>query len=305
MHGSDRQVRTTSQSQSIGHTRKACPDYPRASGGSRSEPSARAHWHRVHPSGADRWPRYRVQFQRGLSLPEFLAAYGSEAQCAEAVFRWRWPRGFVFPGCGRAEGYTKIQTRGLLQCKHCRHQTSLTAGTVVAYSKLPLTIWFLALYLLTQLPLPGVNPTMDGSDFHTSPRVSSLSTLVHGCPPPADQHVDLPGCDVLSLSGSTRARTPGSTRVARRCATPVVACRGPNPSALSNDKIFWAQHLQGRLHPLPLHLACFRAYASTRLLPVAPQGSILGSRRTITQAGFPPRYNTRPCQAALTRMALR
>jgi hypothetical protein len=38
----------------------------------------------------------------------------------------------------------------LLQCRHCRHQTSLTAGTVFAYSKLPLTVWFLAMYLLTQ-----------------------------------------------------------------------------------------------------------------------------------------------------------
>jgi hypothetical protein len=37
-----------------------------------------------------------------------------------------------------------------LQCKHCRHQTWLTAGTVLAASKLPLTTWFLALYLLTQ-----------------------------------------------------------------------------------------------------------------------------------------------------------
>lgn len=92
----------------------------------------------------------RVQFQKGLSLPAFHAAYGSEAQCAEQLFAWRWPRGFVCPACGHAEGYSAVKTRGLLQCKHCRHQTSLTAGTVFAYSKLPLTIWFLALYLLTQ-----------------------------------------------------------------------------------------------------------------------------------------------------------
>jgi transposase-like protein len=92
----------------------------------------------------------RVQFQKGLSLPDFFSAYGSEAQCAETLFRWRWPLGFVCPECGHGEGYTTIQTRGLLQCKHCRHQTSLTAGTVFAYSKLPLTTWFLALYLLTQ-----------------------------------------------------------------------------------------------------------------------------------------------------------
>jgi transposase-like protein len=92
----------------------------------------------------------RVQFQKGLSLTEFLGKYGSEAQCAAALFDWRWPRGFVCPECGHADGYVKVQTRGLLQCKHCRHQTSLSAGTVFAYTKLPLTTWFLAMYLLTQ-----------------------------------------------------------------------------------------------------------------------------------------------------------
>ena len=95
-------------------------------------------------------PKNRVQFQKGLSMPEFLASYGTEEQCAAALFAWRWPRGFVCPDCGHAEGYSTIQTRGLLQCRHCRHQTSITAGTVFAYSKLPLTVWFLAMHLLTQ-----------------------------------------------------------------------------------------------------------------------------------------------------------
>jgi transposase-like protein len=95
-------------------------------------------------------PKNQVQFQKGMSLPEFFAAYGTEAQCAETLFRWRWPEGFVCPACGHAEGYCDVKTRGLLQCKHCRHQTSLTAGTLFAYSKLPLTTWFLAMYLLTQ-----------------------------------------------------------------------------------------------------------------------------------------------------------
>jgi hypothetical protein len=94
----------------------------------------------------------RMQFQKGLSLLDFFAAYGREAQCAETLFTWRWPLGFVCPQSqyGHTEGYTTIQTRSLLQCKHCHHQTSLTAGTVFAATKLPLTVWFLALYLLTQ-----------------------------------------------------------------------------------------------------------------------------------------------------------
>ncbi len=100
--------------------------------------------------------------------------------------------------------------------------------------------------------------------------------------------MDLPGYRMLSMSGSIRPRTPGSTRIARHTAIRIVACRGAKPVGTPDAKIFGAQHLQGRHHPLPLHLACFRAYASTRPLPATPQGSILGSRRTITQAGVPP-----------------
>jgi hypothetical protein len=37
-----------------------------------------------------------------------------------------------------------------MKCRHCRHQTSLTAGTIFAYSTLSLTAWFLAMYFLTR-----------------------------------------------------------------------------------------------------------------------------------------------------------
>ena len=38
----------------------------------------------------------------------------------------------------------------MYQCKRCGHQISLTANTIFAFTKLPLTTWFLAIYLLTQ-----------------------------------------------------------------------------------------------------------------------------------------------------------
>jgi len=36
------------------------------------------------------------------------------------------------------------------QCNKCHHQTSLTAGTIFHSTKLPLTTWMLAIYLITQ-----------------------------------------------------------------------------------------------------------------------------------------------------------
>ena len=42
-------------------------------------------------------PMNRVQFQKGLSLPEFMDRYGTEEQCEQALVATRWPAGFVCP----------------------------------------------------------------------------------------------------------------------------------------------------------------------------------------------------------------
>lgn len=91
----------------------------------------------------------QVQFQRGLSLPQFLKEYGTEVQCHNALFKWRWPGDFVCPECEYG-GYCKITERGVYQCHRCHRQTSVTSGTIFEYTKLPLTTWFLGMYMLTQ-----------------------------------------------------------------------------------------------------------------------------------------------------------
>lgn len=92
-----------------------------------------------------------IQFQNGMSLPEFLQAFGTEAGCCEAVRRARWPNGFVCPRCaGSAHCVLSSQGRPLFQCHACRRQTSLTAGTLFASTKLPLTKWFMAIYFISQ-----------------------------------------------------------------------------------------------------------------------------------------------------------
>jgi transposase-like protein len=90
-----------------------------------------------------------VQFQKGLSLRAFLSSYGTEEQCRRELFKLRWPGGFQCPTCGYGNG-CEIRRRRVHQCHRCHHQTSLTAGTVFHSSKLPLTVWFLAAFLLTQ-----------------------------------------------------------------------------------------------------------------------------------------------------------
>lgn len=93
----------------------------------------------------------RVQFQAGLSMPEFFERYGTEAKCRQALQAARWPHGFVCPQCGCA-ARTSYERGGLRywQCGGCGHQTSLISGTIFEASKLPLSRWFVALQLLSQ-----------------------------------------------------------------------------------------------------------------------------------------------------------
>lgn len=91
----------------------------------------------------------QVQFQKGMSLAQFMRQYGTEAKCYRALYKARWPEGFRCPSCGgRPRSRFRREGRVYYQCRSCRHQTTLLSGTPLAATKLPLTTWLLALYLL-------------------------------------------------------------------------------------------------------------------------------------------------------------
>ena len=92
-----------------------------------------------------------IQFQRGMSLPEFIEGFGTEEQCAQAVKAARWPDGFRCLRCDAAAHWVVGHgARKLFQCQACRYQTSLTVGSLFEHTKRPLRTWFLAIYLLSQ-----------------------------------------------------------------------------------------------------------------------------------------------------------
>ncbi len=95
-------------------------------------------------------PKNKVQFQKGLSLPLFLADFGTEAQCEQALYDARWPHGLACPRCSGTSFCRLTQRRACFQCNHCKRQVSLLAGTIFQATKLPLTTWFLAMYCLSQ-----------------------------------------------------------------------------------------------------------------------------------------------------------
>lgn len=93
----------------------------------------------------------KIQFQKGLSMAEFMERYGTEEQCHAALVASRWPTGFVCAQCcGTRHGTFERKGLHYWQCSTCREQTTAICGTIFHATKLPLTRWFLAMHLLSQ-----------------------------------------------------------------------------------------------------------------------------------------------------------
>jgi len=73
-------------------------------------------------------------------------------------FGKRWPKGFECPSCGHGKYYVVSSRRlPLYQCRLCKHQTTVTAGTVMHRSRTSLDKWVAAMELLSAEA--GVNAT--------------------------------------------------------------------------------------------------------------------------------------------------
>jgi transposase-like protein len=79
---------------------------------------------------------------------EFQERFASEEACREYLFACRWPEGFCCPRCGGGQVGGLQRGRAVWQCKTCGAQTSVTAGTVMHRTHMPLRVWFWAAYLV-------------------------------------------------------------------------------------------------------------------------------------------------------------
>jgi len=82
------------------------------------------------------------------SLPEFQHQFVDEAACQQYLEACRWPDGFRCPRCGHGRAFP-VRAWHRRECAGCHYQLSLTAGTVFHRTKMPLTLWFWAAYLMT------------------------------------------------------------------------------------------------------------------------------------------------------------
>ena len=85
------------------------------------------------------------------TLPEFQRVFLSDAACAAYLEKLRWPGGFACPKCGTVGEPYRFPKRSsvVLRCRGCQANVSLTAGTVMQASHMPLSMWFWGAYLVT------------------------------------------------------------------------------------------------------------------------------------------------------------
>jgi transposase-like protein len=79
---------------------------------------------------------------------EFVQEFPGDDACGVYLERLGWPGDFSCPAC-QTIGVPWRQTRGRLVCSACRHQTSVTTGTILEKTRTPLTTWFEAAWHLT------------------------------------------------------------------------------------------------------------------------------------------------------------
>lgn len=76
-----------------------------------------------------------------------MADFPDDSACADWLFQQRWPDGFVCPSCKHKKGWRLKTKAWTCECCECGKQTSVTAGTILHGTHLPLRIWFIAAHL--------------------------------------------------------------------------------------------------------------------------------------------------------------
>ncbi len=78
--------------------------------------------------------------------------FTDETKAREHLENLRWPHGPVCPRCGASEKITELEGEshrpGLYQCNGCRQPFTVTIGTVIENSHIPLHKWMYAFHLM-------------------------------------------------------------------------------------------------------------------------------------------------------------
>ncbi|HEX5010370.1 MAG TPA: IS1595 family transposase [Planctomycetota bacterium] len=86
----------------------------------------------------------------GMNLARLIEQFGSEERCREYLDGLRWPEGRACIRCGATTGISYVQTREQYECESCGYHFSVTAGTALHDTHLPLWKWLMAAYLMCE-----------------------------------------------------------------------------------------------------------------------------------------------------------
>lgn len=78
------------------------------------------------------------------TMLEFEQCFMTEEACEEYLYQIRWPEGFICPCCGHREFWSSKAQK--YRCKECEHRVSIKAGTIFQDSRMPLRVWFRAMW---------------------------------------------------------------------------------------------------------------------------------------------------------------
>jgi hypothetical protein len=78
---------------------------------------------------------------------ELERRFATDDQCRAYLLSLRWPEGFICPRCRARKAWPAKRNR--LVCAACRHQASVTAGTIFQDTHLPLRFWFRLMWQVT------------------------------------------------------------------------------------------------------------------------------------------------------------
>ena len=77
-------------------------------------------------------------------MQEFMDQFSTEEACRQYLAKVRWADGFKCPQCSHNAAWKLA--RGILKCKKCKRDISVTAGTMFQGRHLSLRLWFQALW---------------------------------------------------------------------------------------------------------------------------------------------------------------
>jgi transposase-like protein len=88
-------------------------------------------------------------FKAEMNLPKLIEQFGDNEKCRARLTQLRWPKGVACPRCD-STSISRVIGRDQYDCNSCRYQFSTTSGTIFHDTHLPLSKWFLAIYLMTE-----------------------------------------------------------------------------------------------------------------------------------------------------------